>query len=161
MTDTSRQSVTIREVMPDEAAILSSLALRSKAHWGYSAEFIRSCEDELTFLPDQIASDNFDFVVAESRSAIIGFYAINNLSNDLFELYALFVEPPHIGSGVGRQLIDHAIQSVKNNGGQALQIQGDPHAEKFYLAAGAEFIGTRESGSVRGRFLPLFEIKIR
>jgi hypothetical protein len=33
----------IRDARPDEAALLSDLAMRSKAHWGY---------DELTFTPD-------------------------------------------------------------------------------------------------------------
>ena len=39
-------------------------------------------------------------------------------------------------------------------------IQGDPNASKFYEAAGARLVGTRESGSVPGRDLPLYEIDI-
>ena len=40
--------------MPNEAVYLSALALRSKAHWGYSKEFLKSCENELTYDPVQL-----------------------------------------------------------------------------------------------------------
>ena len=45
-------------------------------------------------------------------------------------------------------------------GGSTLTIQGDPNAEKFYLAAGARHSGTRESASIPGRFLPTFSISL-
>ena len=33
----------------DEHEEMSSLALRSKSHWGYSAEFLQACRAELTY----------------------------------------------------------------------------------------------------------------
>jgi hypothetical protein len=41
----------VRRALPSEATVLTALARRSKAHWGYSEEFMRSCENELTYLP--------------------------------------------------------------------------------------------------------------
>lgn len=153
-------SIIIREAMPGEAALLSELALRSKAYWGYSDEFLEQCRDELRYQPGQIEDDQFDFVVAEKSAAIAGFYALKRLSATEFELDALFVEPTHIGSGVGRHLIQHALTLVAAKSGTVLSIQGDPHAERFYEAAGATLVGTRESESKPGRFLPLFKIEI-
>jgi len=154
-------SIAIRDAVPNEAENLSALALRSKAHWGYTREFIQSCENELTYQPSQIVDDKFHFVVARLGSVIVGFYALEVISARQFELVALFVEPRHIGDGIGRNLMQHALDTVAARSGESVLIQGDPNVEEFYLAAGAKQIGTRESGSISGRFLPLFEILIR
>ncbi len=154
------QSTRIRVATADEAELLSALALRSKAHWGYSREFIMACEAELTYRPSQIDNPGFDFMVMESDSEILGFYALEAISKAKLELAALFVEPDHIGKGLGRQLIEHARVTAAHRGGTTLLIQGDPNAEAFYLSVGCKPAGTRESGSVPGRFLPLFEMTV-
>jgi N-acetylglutamate synthase-like GNAT family acetyltransferase len=151
----------IRRAAPGEAAFLSALALRSKAHWGYSRDFIKSCEDELTYQPGQIRSHKFDFVVVENELEIMGFYAIECVSKTGYELEALFVDPKYIGKGCGRRLIQHALENIATKGGERLLIQGDPNAEQFYRAAGGRQIGSRESGSIPGRVLPLFEIPVQ
>lgn len=153
-------SSTFRKAVPDDASVLSALALLSKAHWGYSREFLKMCESELTVPAHQIENSNFDYVVAEVCSTIVGFYALEKTAKGKFELEALFVEPEHIGTGLGRRLIRHALDAVIGQGGESLLVQGDPNAENFYLAAGGKCIGTRESASIPGRFLPLFEIEV-
>jgi GNAT superfamily N-acetyltransferase len=70
------------------------------------------------------------------------------LSVKEFELQALFVEPMRIGQGVGRALMDHAKVFAANVGAHSLVIEGDPHAERFYRAAGGRLIGQRESNSI-------------
>ena len=141
--------------------MLSGLALRSKAHWGYSQKFMQSCRDELRYSESQLLDSKYQFLLAERESSVAGFYALEQIAERHYELEALFIEPEHIGKGFGRQLIEHAIETVAARSGEVLRIQGDPHAERFYLAAGAKPVGTRESGSIPGRFLPLFEIRIR
>lgn len=155
-----KYSITIRDAAPDESERLSDLALRSKAHWGYSPEFLRLCVDELTVQPEQFENDQYYVAVAERDGEVVGFYTLARLSASTFELDALFVEPCHIGSGVGRSLIKHAQSTVSARAGSSLLIQGDPNAEQFYLAMGAQLIGSRESQSVPGRHLPLFEIAL-
>src|SRR5260370_18054126 len=39
---------TIRPARPEEAAALTALCIRSTAHWGYDAEFMRQAEAALT-----------------------------------------------------------------------------------------------------------------
>jgi len=153
-------SPTIRHAVPDEARFLSRLALRSKAHWGYSQEFLDSCRSELTVQPSHIDSASFDHEVAVKDGLIVGFYVLESVSTTTYELWALFVEPNRIGCGIGRRLIKHAIHSLRKKGVDTLLIQGDPHVKDFYIAAGAREIGERESGSVPGRFLPMFQIDI-
>ena len=147
----------IRAAVAEEAGILSELALRSKAHWGYSDTFIEACRNELTVQPERIQH----YVCADDEDAVVGFYGLSELADDRVELEALFVEPSRIGSGVGRALIEHAIGRASALGASRMLIQGDPNAEAFYLAVGASQVGERPSGSIPGRSLPLFEIPIK
>lgn len=93
-------------------------------------------------------------------SELAGFHAIEDVSGHEFELTALFVEPARMGTGVGRSLIEHAKAEARERGARVLTIQGDPNAERFYRAAGAEPVGQRPSESVAGRSLPLFAIEL-
>ena len=150
----------VREAAHGEAAALSSLAMRSKAHWGYSDDFMTACREELTYSGSQIESDNYEFFVCEAEGSIAGFYALELLDSSNAELEALFVEPEKIGRGLGRTLIEHAKEKASGLGIRQLVIQGDPNAEAFYEAAGGVRDGQRESGSMPGRFLPIFRIDL-
>jgi GNAT superfamily N-acetyltransferase len=154
------QLLNIREAFPEEAGLSSDLALLSKAHWGYSQDFLDSCRSELTVSPAQISSDCYQYLAAVEGDVIIGFYALERLSDNDYELEALFVAPEHIGTGIGRALIAHAKRMLFQRGAARLIIQGDPNATQFYVAAGGRQVGTRESASIPGRHLPLFEIEI-
>ena len=153
-------SIKIRGAVSNEAALLSDLAMRSKAHWGYSSEFIQACRAELTVLPQNIESKEFQYVVGDLDGEVVGFYALKRISPSVFELEAMFVEPKHIGHGIGRALINHAKKRAIALGGLVLTIQSDPHAEIFYRAAGGILTGTQESGSIGGRYLSTFEIPL-
>lgn len=154
------QSLIIRAVEPHEASYITELAMRSKAYWGYSAEFMAACRAELSVSADTLISPQFHVRAAEQAAEIVGFYTLETLSDTEFELEALFVEPEHIGLGIGRALMTHAKRYAAALGGRQLIVQADPNAERFYLAAGGKLIGKQESGSVPGRFLPTFVIPL-
>ena len=151
---------TVRAAAHGDAATISSLAMRSKAHWGYSAEFMTSCRDELTYTGSQIESTKYEFFVCEVEARIAGFYALELLGPDDAELEALFVEPEMIGRGFGRTLIEHAKARATTLGIRQIVIQGEPNAQAFYEAAGGVCDGRRESSSISGRFLPIFRIDL-
>jgi GNAT superfamily N-acetyltransferase len=153
-------SAVIRNAAPGESRLLSNLAFRSKAVWGYSSEFMESCRDELTVERDQIAAHDAFHVVCEIGGEVVGFYVLRQISSTVFDLHALFIDPGKIGNGHGRFLMAHALQNVAKHGGLTLQIQSDPNATKFYEAAGAYRIGLLESGSIPGRQLPLLQIDV-
>lgn len=154
-------SLRIRPVLPSEDKLISELALRSKAYWGYSSEFINSCLDELTYSSEQITSSKWVFQLCEDSEMIVGFYSINFRNDKECELDALFVEPGYIGKGYGKSLMEHAKGIAKQKGMKNIIIQGDPNADKFYQTAGGLRIGERESGSIPGRFLPLYKIELK
>ena len=155
----SHMALSLRPARLDEARPLTELALRSKAVWGYSADFMAACRDELSVDEDKLHA--MRHVVAVVDGGIVGFYALEPTPDErIVELAALFVEPACIGTGVGRTLMNHALEASRALGADRLIIQGDPNAERFYIRAGATKVGKRPSGSIPGRVLPLFEIRL-
>ncbi|WP_380279492.1 GNAT family N-acetyltransferase [Kitasatospora purpeofusca] len=147
----------IRPARPSEAAALSALALRSKAHWGYDAAFIEACRAELTLDPDRIGPDRT--AVAEEDGRVLGFVTLAGAPPE-GELGMLFVEPAVIGRGVGRRLMGHLRAEAAALGFERITVDADPNAEPFYLAMGAVRTGTTPSGSVPGRELPLLTLHV-
>jgi len=150
----------VRAARPGDASELSALALVSKAHWGYDQNFLNACRDELTYSGDQIESSQFEFYVLEVESTIIAFYALEFDSTPVAELEAMFIDPEFIGAGLGRVLFSHAISCCQGRSIDRLIIQADEFAAGFYKTMGAVQCGSRESGSIIGRHLPLFEFEI-
>ena len=111
-------------------------------------------------MPEQIDAPQYTFCMCTTGGSIVGFHALLQLTADTVELEALFVEPQYIGSGFGRILIEHAKDHARQLGASSLVIQGDPHAENFYVAAGAVHSGSRESSSIAGRQLAVFTINL-
>ncbi len=120
-----------------------------------------ACRAELTVSESDISNPARYYVVAKSGGAIIGYYALERLPSDEYELEALFVEPTYIGQGVGRALVEHAKSHARRLGAASMRIQGDPNAMAFYLAAGGIQIGERESESIPGRYLPVFKVALQ
>ncbi|WP_326795751.1 GNAT family N-acetyltransferase [Streptomyces sp. NBC_01808] len=145
----------IRAARPDEAGELSELALRSKGHWGYDEDFLARCRAELTLAPGDIERRRTS--VAEHRGRILGFVTVQGDPPD-GELGMLFVDPPAIGTGVGRRLFQHAVAVAEALGFTRLEIGSEPYAEPFYRAMGATRIGTIPSGTFPGRTLPRMSI---
>ena len=150
----------IRPALGREATLLSELAMRSKANWGYSPAFMAACREELTYTAAQIEGAEYTFAVAERAHRLVGFCALGKVSAAEVELEALFVEPADIGTGVGRALMCHTIAEAVRRGAATLVIQGDPNATAFYEAAGCVPIGTRESASIPGRMLPVYSLRL-
>ncbi len=158
MTRVDEARFEIRPARPGEAALLSALALRSKAHWGYDEAFMAACVDELSVAPDELTRRRAHVVTVEGE--VVGFYTLDSLDARRVELGHLFVEPAWIGRGCGRALLEHARRTAGALGYRVMIIQGDPNAAAFYRAAGARRVGARPSDSVPGRTLPLFELEL-
>tara|TARA_R110000737_G_scaffold60786_11_gene87675 strand:+ start:612 stop:1094 length:483 start_codon:yes stop_codon:yes gene_type:complete len=155
--------IKIAPLTSQHSADISALAMRAKAHWGYSAAFMQLCRAELSYSPEQINHEDFHFVGAWSPGTSdiqspIGFYALERLSAKQFELLALFVCPTKIGLGVGSMLLHHALKFAKAKRFTSVVIYSDPHAAEFYAKNGATRIGSQPSGSIPGRELPVYEI---
>lgn len=149
--------VVLRPAQLDEAAAISALAQRSKAHWGYDQRFLAACRDDLTIDPSWC--DGIHLVVAERRGALLGYYRLVGEA-PTGELAGLFVDPGVIGRGLGGRLLRHAADLSRRLGIRTLAIDSDPHAEAFYLHAGAIRVGETASAVEPGRFLPRLELDL-
>lgn len=141
----------LRPARPDEAGFLSDLAVRAKGYWGYDADFLRDCRVHLAVYPDQVVAHRV--TVAEEDGTVVGFYSLEG-SPPTGVLDLMFVEPAHIGRGVGRRLWTHAVDTARDAGLRLFTIDADPFAEPFYLAMGAVRVGVSPSAVRPGRELP-------
>ena len=149
----------MRRARPAEAGVLSALALRSKAHWGYDADFLAACRDDLTLSAEDIATSPVYLIDGEASP--LGFYRLLLREDGVAELDALFVEPAAMGQGVGKRLWRHAVATAAKLGCSEMVWQSDPQAEGFYLALGAQRAGESESTVMPGRMLPLMRFRLR
>ncbi len=146
---------TLRPALPAEAAELTALAIRSKAHWGYDATFMALAAPDLQITPELL--EGATAFVAESAGRAVGFYVLAAVDG-VPMLRDLWVDPAAIGTGVGKRLWSHMLEQAGRLGYRAVRITSEPNAEGFYAKMGARRIGSVESSVVKGRMLPLMEI---
>ena len=149
----------IRAARADEAPLLTDLAIRSKAAWGYESGMTNAFRDELTVDPDSIAP--WHIHVAAQDDAILGFYALSVQANGATgEIELMFVDPGRMRQGIGRALWRHMIGTAQSLGLTKILIDADPYAEPFYRAMGARRTGEAPSVSIPGRMLPRLEVDL-
>ena len=152
--------MTPRPARPDEADALTALCLRSKAHWGYDADFMQQAAPHLA-IPTALIADRRVFVTETPSARPAAVMAVAPPDEDgCAELVLLFVDPPRIGKGHGSALLAHAIHVAKGDGAAALRVLSDPNAAPFYRAKGAVQIGTAPSDAIPGRSLPRLEWRL-
>ena len=80
----------IRAPDVSELPALSELCMRSKAVWGYDADFMAACLKELTFVPGDLVSSRI--AVAARGESVLGVAQVRMVGRDA-DLQKLFVEP--------------------------------------------------------------------
>jgi predicted N-acetyltransferase YhbS len=73
----------------------------------------------------------------------------------------LFVEPSHIGKGLGKRHWDHAIDLARRMGYRTVVLTADPHAEPFYVRQGAVRVGEKPFLVLPGHVLPILDYHLR
>jgi GNAT superfamily N-acetyltransferase len=141
----------IRAPNVEELPALSELCMRSKAVWGYDADFMAACRTELTFVPGDLVYSRI--AVAARGESVLGVAQVRMAGRDA-DLQKLFVEPSALRGGVGKALFDWAIDAAREMGASRMIIEADPDAAPFYRSLGARDIGLAPSGSIAGRMLP-------
>ncbi len=155
----SEENHIIRHALDNEIDELTSLAMKSKAYWGYDYSFLRSCIEELTVTREHL--QNHTIYVVEKKKKRIGFYVLQEMNKQSIELTFLFVDPGYVRSGAGKLLFNHATARVKELGYSEMIIQSDPFAAIFYEKMGCRKIGVKPSGSIPDRKLPLFKYSVK
>lgn len=128
----------IRRARTRDATALTRIAHAAKRHWGYPEEWIALWRADLTLSAGFI--DAHPVYAAWRGADIVGLYALS-CDGAAVELEHMWVDPPHMGGGVGARLFAHAAATARALGGATLSIASDPHAEGFYRRMGARRIG--------------------
>lgn len=147
----------LRPARPHETHILTNLARQSKAYWGYDADFLRQCWDDLTVTPTMIA----ETTVYEHDGELLGFVTMDwppNVTPPQVDMF--FVAPSAIGQGIGRALWHEAVAQVRSRGYASLDVIADPNAQPFYEHMGAVMVLEVLSSCILGRTLPLMRYSI-
>ena len=143
------QNLRIRKAATTDAATLTRIAIDAKKHWGYPEHWIEHWQDDLTISPEFVSANQV--FVAEREGDLLGFYALV-IKDEKTELDHMWVAPAHIGSGVGKELFIHAMQTAAHQSIDSVEIESDPNAAGFYRKMGAHQIGETVSeidGEVR------------
>ena len=147
--------IVIRQARGGEAAGLTALCLRSKAHGGYDAECMRRCAPSLTVKEEGI-SEGRVVVAMDEAGQTVGTVSIGRDGDDA-ELALMFVEPAAMGGGTGRKLFEAAAALSRTLGYRRMTILADVNAARFYERMGARFLRNVPSDAIPGRLLPLYE----
>ncbi|MBI4748654.1 MAG: GNAT family N-acetyltransferase [Acidobacteria bacterium] len=129
----------IRQALASDANHLTSLAHAAKRYWNYPEHWLAAWESSLTITPEFI-NTHLVFAACENDQ-ILGFYALTQERSDWF-LEHCWVRPESIGTGIGRQLFEHAVKTARAAGIPSLLIDADPFAAPFYERMGARHVGT-------------------
>ena len=146
----------VRPAVPAERAVLEALQSRASLRNPGDRDALLRNPDAIDVPVEQIEAGQV--FVAESAGTIVGFAAVVPRADGNAEIDALFVEPEQWRRGIGRVLIERAVEVARASGAEALHVVGNPHAEAFYRASGFETIGTFKTrfgnGLLMRRLLP-------
>ncbi len=151
---------TVRPAKAEEAEALTAICKRSKAYWGYDAEFMRLSALSLTVTPEAIETGRV--LVAEGDDGtLLGVAAAMPIDRDgVYDLDRLYVDPPAIKTGVGSVLFRAAVELARKEGAKELSILAERKAAGFYERMGATYVGEAVSDSIPGRVLPVYQFDL-
>jgi ribosomal protein S18 acetylase RimI-like enzyme len=123
-----------------------------------------SAEDNAARLREDIARGrgSVENIVAEGNGAVVGWACTGPCRDEDAgsgdgELYALYVLPEHLSTGVGRALLEEAVAQAASRGWPRLRLwvlKDNVRARRFYEIAGFEPDGGEESFEVGGVRVP-------
>lgn len=84
-----------------------------------------------------------DYFVVEESDSIIGCGGINYFSEDaLARLSWDMIHPDSQGKGIGKQLVKHRLEHIKQRGFHQVQVRTSQMATTFYASLGFEIVET-------------------
>lgn len=150
--------ISIRRVRPEEASILSQIAIAAKRHWNYPQRWMELWIPQLIFSPSYFEENESWVAVDENES--IAFYTLQEKDGKAW-LENLWVSPVYMGKGVGKQLFTHAVELARQKGYKTLQLEAEPNAVGFYEKMGTRKIGEHQYElESQPRILPIMEMTL-
>jgi GNAT superfamily N-acetyltransferase len=135
-----RPPLSIRDARAAEQRSLTELQLRASLHWDAYREQLLAHPDVVELPLDQIEDGLVR--VAELGGEVVGFAVLLRSVQGACELDGLFVEPGHMGAGVGRALVEDSMRIARERGASRIEVVANPEAVGFYERVG--FTGATE-----------------
>jgi GNAT superfamily N-acetyltransferase len=88
--------------------------------------------------------------VFEDRGAVLGFAVVLPRDDGQAQLDGLFVEPEAWGRGIGRRLVDHALDAAREGGAIGLTLIANANALGFYEKCGFQVLAEVQTPTGRG-----------
>lgn len=143
--------VNIRNAKANEYNVLTNIATKSEAYWGYDSDYMGKFKSIYSVSEEFIR--NNPTVIIEENENIIGFYGVLTKNGEV-SLEYFFIEPKYIGTGYGKLLWNYLIKDCRNLDIKAFNIVTSPQAKEFYIKMGAMQCGEVESLLRKGRIIP-------
>jgi len=158
MVDTS--NMIIREATKNDIPVIHDLANKT---WPIAYQEILTPQ-QLAYMLDLTYSESslqkqFDaghhFLIVEKDSIPVAFADYNHLKERIYKLQKIYALPEQQGKGIGKLLIDHIIEKVKQQGAKALLLNVNRHnkAKQFYEHLGFTVIGEEDIDIGEGYFM--------
>lgn len=128
----------IRIGVPGDAETLTEIANAAKRHWRYPEEWLQLWQQDLAVSARYILVN--PVYIAEAEGKPVGFVALD-LKPGREEVDHLWVLPRWMGKGIGRRLLERALEHCLTEGVETLRVLSDPHAKEFYRSMGAVYEG--------------------
>ena len=146
----------IRAGRPEDAAVLSRIALAAKRHWNYPEEWIVMWQPTLRVTADYIQKNVVYLWQSDDLPA--GFIALS-IDAESAEIDHLWVMPTHMGRGIGKSLLTRGLEFCRGKNLHTLWVASDPHASDFYRKMGAQLVGN-EASVPAPREIPLLKFTL-
>lgn len=153
MAATLSRSVVIRAAREQERHTLEDLQLRASTYWPTYRAHLAAHPGVVAIPPAQIADGLVR--VAEHRGEVAGFAVLLRPVARACELDGLFVEPSHMGTGIGRLLVEDAARIARSQGAKWIDVIANPDAVGFY-----ERVGFSGDDEVATRFGPARRMRL-
>lgn len=110
----------IRSFADSDAPAVRDLFIRINRHLApgpmaeaFEAYIARSLEEEIDRIPEYYGERSGLFFVADAAAKIVGMYGLESACLDAMELRRMYVDPSSRGQGIGRFLLAHAEEKVR------------------------------------------------
>jgi GNAT superfamily N-acetyltransferase len=126
----------IRPARTDERETLTELQRRASLMWPEDRPYLLANPHVIDLPADQIAEGRV--AVWDEGSRALGFVVVLPRDDGAAQLDGLFVEPDRWGRGIGRRLVDHALERARTGGAVSLNLVANRQATGFYAKCGFE-----------------------
>ena len=143
VTRTYRGPMHIRDAAVSEAADLTELQRRASLVWEEYRDDLLAHPEAIDVPVEMVRSGAVR--VAEDGGRVLGFSAVLPGVDGVCELDGLFVEPDVMRGGVGRALVEDAVDRLRSAGVERLEVTANPRALGFYEKVGFVAVGSADT----------------